>query len=219
MENKFDNQTAKSQKAKVTRRTVNPAKHQVKNRNDKRYLNIEKRIYQGIDEMIANKDIKTQTIEFSKFIGINSCTFYRHYASVPHAITRRDQVFFEGLKRCTESKNLPVVYHRIFLYFSNNRLHFANAKAHLNTDLVRSFAINDLKPVVYHYWYNNDGRPVIDNNSNGNIYRAYCYELLREFHDWAICENFSKRTIDNHVRRLLYLTDTARYRFGRAVEA
>lgn len=217
MENEFNEQVTRGQttKARIAKQIVDPAKHQVKNRNDKRYLSVEKRIHQGIDEMIANKDIKTQTLEFSKFVGINSCTFYRHYTSVPHAITHRDQVFFEGLKRCTDSKSLPIVYHRIFLYFDNNRLHFTNVKTHLNTDLVKAFVENDLKPIIYRYWRNSDGRLIVDNISSDHIYRAHCYELLREYHDWATCENFSRQTIDSHVRRLVYLTDTARYRFGR----
>ena len=64
-----------------------------------------------IDEMIANRDIKTQTIEFSKFIGINSCTFYRHYTSVPHAISHRDQVFFA--RRMPKGRVYPRRFHRL----------------------------------------------------------------------------------------------------------
>ena len=196
---------------------VDPDKHPVTNRQDHRYKKAERQIHEAIDKMIASGEVKTQVMDFSALAGINSCTFYRHYTSVPHAMSCRDKAFYRDLQECTKPRNLSVVFYRIFKYLQDNQLYFHNAKSRLNTELIKNFARNDLRPLVYEHWSRQTGKPLAAASEPllQKIYRAHCYELLREYDEWANFENFDDAAVDGHVRRMLYLTNTARSRLNR----
>ncbi len=191
----------------------------IKNRDDKRFRRTMARINQAIDEMIANNNIKTQVCDFSKYVGIYASTFYRHYTNIPEAIASRDQAVYDDLKKCVSSKNLRITFYRLFAYLGDNQLYFKNAGRRLNLAMLKIFATENLQPIVLMRWSKNTESPSskADNQLTSRIYRAYCFELLHEYYEWAFVENFSNRLVDKHIKYLLYLTDTACHRLNYCV--
>lgn len=183
----------------------------IKNQHDKRFRCTVLRINRAIDEMVANNDIKTRVRDFSKYVGIYTSTFYRHYASIPEAIASRDQAIYNDLKKCVSSKNLRIIFYRLFTYLGDNKLYFRNAEHHLNLEMLKIFAMENLRPIVLAYWSHGKGKPITGANSQFimRIYRIYCFELLHEYYEWVFAENFSNQLVDKHIKYLLYLTDTA----------
>ena len=159
----------------------------MKNQHDKRFRCTVVRINRAIDEMVANDDIKTQVRDFSKYVGIYASTFYRHYASIPEAIASRDQAIYDDLKECVSSKNLRVIFYRLFTYLGDNKLYFRNAEHHLNLEMLKIFAMENLRPIVLTYWFHSKGEPITGANSQFimRIYRIYCFELLHEYYEWV----------------------------------
>ena len=187
----------------------------IRNHNDARYLAVEQKIHQAIDRMFANGDIKTLVTEFSRYAGIYPTTFYHHYTSLPEAIHHRDQTIYNGLKSCTSSNNISVVYHKLFYYIGENKVYFKNAQSRLNINMARSFAQNDLKPIVLAHWGQTGKTAANGDNPIEKIYYNYSYEMFQEFNEWVFAEDFSKDKVDRHVKHLLYLTNTACHRLNR----
>lgn len=192
-----------------------PTKRLIKNENDKRFRRTRRRIHLAIDRMIARDEIKFQVRDFSDYVGIYASTFYRHYGDIPEAIALRDWAVYDDLKDCVASQNLQIVFRRLFRYLSENQLYFQNAKCRLNVEMLKDFARNELWPIVQAHWSRAGSVLSTDKKLLARIYRAYCFELLREYDEWVCLEEFDSTKVDGHVKRLLYLTDTACHRLNR----
>lgn len=180
------------------------------NTSDERYRRIEAKIQNTIDTLMISGDITTKVTEFCVLAEINHTTFYSHYENISAAFLIRDKTVKQNLKNYLVSsrQEIRILYLRMFRYIKNHETYFRGTIKRRNIGALQTL-METIKPAVVDKW------DCINRTKTDHIYYIFTFEVTCEYSKWIECENFDVEKVDGHVKRLMYLTETAVQRLGK----
>lgn len=187
-----------------------------KRTSDERYLRTEAKIQSTIDTMFEIRRVVTKVRDFCVSAGISPATFYGHYESIGEVIFERDAREAKSLAEylTSNSQKIEIIFQKTFYYIDNHKAYFKGVTIRSNICPYKSLIII-LKPALlenwreYHKWDENRGIKL------EKVCKKLAFELASEYSEWIEYEDFDKTKIMPHVRRLIYLTNTACQRLDR----
>lgn len=179
----------------------------IKSRHCARYQNYENKIHSAVDKLYIVGDYPTKINTISTLVNMDASTLHNHYNAISDLLTNHDLVAYYKLKQhlCldNEHNHLEIIFLKAFRHIFDHQEYFTGATARANYKLFELF-ITELRPFVLRKWSN---ECALDKNTLARAYHTYAFNVLREFRTWKQREGCTEKTIDNHVKNLVYLTD------------
>lgn len=180
-------------------------KPRVKNRNDTRYLNVQKVIDRVLGKFVKRGHVASLKVsEVTDDANIFASTFYDHHknldAAMEHLNHKMQQELDQLVREATETKcSLMIFYTKLLYLIAKNKNYYDIAIKTENIGIIM-MAIKSVKPFVLKEWHTRAKK------EQEKKFFALSWQISEEIWWWGEQYNFDDSKITKLAKRLLNLT-------------
>lgn len=185
------------------------AKSRVKNTNDLRYQNTQRRLNKVIERYVRQRRITRLKAKVISYVAkVNVSTFYDHYGNIEDALNYVDNRMKEELKNlkkeinATREDDLQKIYVRILHFIYKNKDYYEMITYRKNQFSLQQIT-EIFRPIICQKWNKYKDADI------EMIFQIFAWEFSGVVYCWAQNDKFNEHRIVYYAKKLEKLTNTA----------
>ena len=177
--------------------------------HDRRYQNSEKKIYQAIEEFLAESPSTKMTVSnICRLAKIKRSTFYRHFDNIEDAaracLLSIVNEFRETSARILDNASFELLFYLIFMHFSKHHRLYVRLLGNWDFSYFHQIALV-LEQVITKHWLKI--QPKLTKRAQEQLFDIFTFRLIQELKIWYSIDGMNEDKIIVHTRRLTNLIE------------